>query len=290
MITHSGPTVGAKGNLVAISCRVCEFIHLDPIPDTEIYRDGTYHKVVKPAMLDEHTEDGRWWDAIYGDWFTLIGKHSLSGYRSLLDIGSGTGDFVKAADAWGFKSNGIEPDKDMAALDKDVWNCEYGDVEDNWQWEIISCHWAMEHFYDPSHFLNWTRDKLMEDGLLLATIPNDFSAIQKNAVSQSVLFDSDIADYYWLNEHHVNYWNYDSFYKFLNRHGYDILEVYGSWEPERYLLRGMSYLNNHLLGRRLHSTRKQSDLAMTREERIDKYLKLGREGRGRDLTFLARKI
>ena len=287
MTTHSGSIVGTKDKLVAIDCEACGFIHLDPIPDTGVYKSGRYHKIVKPAMLDEHIEDDQWWDMIYWDWLSLIEKQGISSRGSLLDIGSGTGDFVKAADAFGFKSNGVEPDKDMAALDKDVWNCEYGDVNDNWQWEIISCHWAMEHFYNPSHFLNWAREHLMEGGLLLATIPNDYSALQHQVM---LLGAFTIPNYYWLNENHVNYWYYDSFYKFLNRHGYDILEVYGSWEPEMYLLSGTNYLKDHLLGRRLHSNRKQTDLAMVREERVNKYLKLGKEGRGSDLTFLARKI
>ena len=284
MTQHSGPIVGQRDNLTAIDCEHCEFIHLDPIPDTAIYREGFYHREVKPDMLKDYTEDRQWWNSVYGDWMVLLYTHR--NVRRLLDIGSGTGDFVTAAASLFPIVLGAEPDENMANLNSMVMQAEYAEVNST-GWDVISSHWTLEHLPDPAHFFRWTRDRLDDGGLLLLTIPNDFSPLQQQVMDYGLL---SIPDYYWLNEHHSNYWNHASFTKLLTRHGYEVLEVYGSWEPEQYLLNGVNYLRDHKLGRTIHGDRQTMDLQLSREVRLAKYLQMGREGRGRDLTFLARKI
>ena len=283
MANHSGPIVGRRDSLVAIACETCNFIHLDPIPDNDkVYTGGAYHRHIKPDYRKEYDEDSEWWNAVYGDWLSLISKRTSN--TRLLDVGAGTGHFVYHAEDMGFHSIGIEADDNMVIEGGDIFWSRYED----WtylNYGIISAHWVLEHLPDPNHFLQWTRDRLVDDGLLLLTIPNDFSAAHAR-----IILEAHELGYYWLNAMHINYWDKQSFSSLLKRNGYEVLSVYGSWEPEDALLNGQNYLADHKLGRKLHRNRMEHDLALTREKRMEKYLKLGSVGRGRDLTFLARKV
>ena len=142
----------------------------------------------------------------------------------------------------------------------------------------------MEHFSDPVHFLNWAYNILVPNGILLVTIPNDFSSIQEEA-AHHISRPS-----YWLNPTHTNYWPALEFPSFLKRHNFHVIHAYGSWEPEKYLLTDMIYLDDHKLGRYLHSERKRRDLDYSPQYRKEKYLIMGAQGRGRDMTFMAKKI
>lgn len=285
MTTHSGPIVATKGSLTAVQCAHCGFIHLDPIPTELPYASGRYHRDVKPDYRKEYDEDAEWWSAVYGDWLTLL--YTSYPVRRLLDVGSGTGHFARVASTLFPTVLGIEPDERMASLAEYlVMQGEYKDVNSG-GWHTISAHFVMEHLPDPRHFLQWARDRLAKDGLLLVTIPNDFSKLQIKY--RRTVYGLNLLESYWLNEYHISYWNHESFSRLLVNNGYEILEVYGSWEPEEYLFGGMNYLVDHTLGRTFHQNRMEMDLEMTREQRLAKYLKLGREGRGRDLTFLCRK-
>lgn len=291
MTTHSGPIVAAKDSLIAIDCSRCGFIHLDPIPTDDPYTSGEYHRNVKPDMGKEYDEDGKWWDAVYGDWLSMVDINlfiDIPYYLlDLLDTGAGTGHFVKYAYDHGWMASGIESDPYIVREELGIANKRYIDVVIG-KWVVISAHWVLEHLPDPVHFLRWSRERLTDNGLLLLTIPNDFSNIQMTY--RDIANGAGSLDSYWLNEHHNNYWNNVSFTRLLKSNGYEVLARYGSWEPELALLAGRDYLNDHSLGRKLHADRMARDLAMTREERLQKYLKLGEEGRGRDLTFLARKV
>jgi len=287
MTPHSGPVVGQRDNLIAISCELCGFIHLDPIPTKDWYSDGFYHRHVKPDYRKEYDEDSQWWNEIYGDWLEIAAANVEE--WNLLDVGAGTGHFTTVARGRHWRAFGLEADEKLASQSKYIYASRYEDFSVEDKWNVISAHFVMEHLPDPVHFLNWARERLTDDGLLLVTIPNDFSTIQKS-LEETNWVDGKVTPFYWLNGMHVNYWNGESFVWLLYANGYEVLERYGSWEPERWLMNGQIYLKDHSLGRRLHANRKHADLSMMREERLKKYLRMGQKGRGRDLTFLARKI
>ena len=285
---HSGPIVGFADwktkettELIVIYCQTCRFRHLDPLPAKDIYSSGYYHSQIKPAMRDEYSQDGKWWNAIYGDMLFAIG--SLAPNRTLLDVGAGTGDFVNFSNAHGYSAIGLEPDTSMAEHDPiHIVNCGYGDYVDR-NVGVISAHWVLEHLSDPVHFLEWAHKSLAPGGVLLITIPNDFSSIQELAAKHIA------RPYYWLHPTHTNYWPALEFPLFLRRHRFTVRQAYGSWEPEQYLLDDTIYLDDHKLGRHLHSERKRRDLDYSDEYRREKYILLGANGRGRDVTFCAVK-
>ncbi len=293
MNKHLGPIVAQFNNLKVILCSECGFRHLDPIPDTSLYANGTYHSQIKPSMESDYTEDHQWWNAVYSDWLWLVDKYAPT--KSLLDIGAGTGEFVRFARGAGWLAYGIEADKRMA----EKHNLSHGNYRDyhvlsQGLWSknsikgmgLISAHWLMEHLPDPADFLSWVHDVLTKNGILLFTIPNDFSDIQYKAMLAIG------KPYYWLHETHINYWNAASIREWLPKHGFKVIDskTYSSWQPERSLLLGQNYLEDHALGRKLHQDRKERELKMTYADRRRHMLANGLMGVGRDLTFVAKKI
>lgn len=293
---HLGPIIAQYNNLKVILCSECGFRHLDPIPDASLYANGIYHSQIKPSMESDYAEDHDWWNAIYYDWLWLVERYAPS--KTLLDVGAGTGEFVRFARGAGWLAYGIEVDKRMA----DRHNLFYGNYRDYlgvWKrgeyslWAkreingvgVISAHWLMEHLPDPVDFLSWAHDTLSKNGILLFTIPNDFSDIQHKAMLAIG------RPYYWLHETHINYWNATSIREWLPRHGFRIIDskTYGSWQPERNLLLGQNYLEDYALGRQLHNNRKERELKMTSRDRRRHMLANGLMGVGRDLSFVAVK-
>jgi SAM-dependent methyltransferase len=264
--------------LVVIYCQHCRFRHLDPIPSTDIYSSGHFYSNIKPAYRDEYSQDGKWWKAIYGDWLSLVDP--LAPNKILVDVGAGTGDFLNFALANKYSAVGLEPDTSMAEANSHIVNCGYADYIAT-DVGVISAHWVLEHFSDPVGFLQWAYKSLAPSGVLLITIPNDFSSIQETAAKK---IDRPA---YWLHPTHTNYWPALEFPSFLRRYNFTVQSVYGSWEPERYLLDGLIYLDDHKLGRHLHSERKRMDLDYSDEYRRRKYLLWGANGVGRDVTFCA---
>ena len=280
MSNHSGKLVATKDNLCAIQCDVCCFKHLDPIPDTSIYPSGIYHSTMKPTMRDDYERDLAWHQAIHRDWLVLCESH-LPNHR-LLDVGCGTGHFLNSAQTFGLDARGVEPDYDLAHSDPRVAWCEYADYSGT-DYGILSAHWVMEHLADPTHFLQWCYKRLATNGVLLITIPNDFSSMQFRAMEKIN------RPYYWLDKTHINYWS-DDFTSFLWKNGFRCFDAYGSWQPEQYLMDGLNYLDDPTLGCQLHQQRIAHDLETGDKYRRAKYQLWGWHSWGRDISYMAVKV
>lgn len=288
---HRGSVVAERNNLKVIFCDACGFRHLDPIPDTSIYASGAYHSRVKPSMEDDYAKDKPWWNMVFADWLWMVEK--LAPNKNLLDVGAGTGDFVRYAGRAGWRATGIEADRQMATKSgflagsyrdwqPDLWPPHFHKEGHG----VISAHWLMEHLADPTDFLQWAHSILIKRGLLLFTIPNDFSDPQLRAMKMIN------RPYYWLHETHVNYWNHHSIRDWLPKHGFQIVysRIYGGWRPELSLMMGDNYLDDPRVGRKIHEIRMRRELKMDSRERRKHLLAAGLMGWGRDLTFTARKV
>ena len=279
---HSGKTIAAKDDLRVIQCANCGIKHLDPIPASASadYSSGFYHCSVKPSMGEDYERDQKWWKETHLDWLSLI--PARPGGR-LLDVGSGTASFLKAAQLAGWDVVGLEPDYEMSKRDPAVLWLEYQDYLGT-RYDVVSAHWVLEHLSDASHFMRWAKARLDDLGYLLITLPNDFSEIQTRAmeiVNQP---------YYWLDKYHINYWNKMDFLQFAKCHGFETVATYGSWQPEKYLIDGMNYLEDQTLGRQFHRYRIENDLSESQRYRRGKYRLWGELGWGRDLTYILRKM
>ncbi|WP_417884616.1 class I SAM-dependent methyltransferase [Zunongwangia sp.] len=92
---------------------------------------------------------------------------------SLLDIGAGTGDFLKAASRY-YKTEGVEPNKKARAKSLEKGKQLYADTSEilNQQFSIISMWHVLEHVPDlENQFLEFNR-LLEKDGMLVIAVPN----------------------------------------------------------------------------------------------------------------------
>ncbi len=278
MNVHYGDTIGERGNLVAIDCQECKFIHLKPMPIDTVYESGEYHSRVKPDMQKEYNNDAEWWNMVYGDFLSMLDVDR----KWLLDVGAGHGHFVRYARRHKWVASGIEADPTLAKANN-FQHGPYNEIRPHMPANVISAHWVLEHLPDPTHFIQWCYNLLPMGGLVMLTVPNDFTAIQYKAAAQVG------RAFYWLNEHHINYFNRKSLSNLLSRNGFDVIRSYGSWTPEHHLLDGLNYLDDHTLGRQLHADRMRDELAMPTWLRRGLMRVNGLLSIGRDLTVVARR-
>ncbi|WP_025717657.1 bifunctional glycosyltransferase/class I SAM-dependent methyltransferase [Paenibacillus sp. 1-18] len=166
----------------------------------------------------------------YGD-HALFGLMLLEmfspGKGRLLEIGSGTGEFIHAALQSGWNAVGIEPSIDSRAYAKDKYDVDLipgywnGEIEEDaqtqeineaqnneedtdlslsHQYEAVACWHVLEHIADPIAFLTDLREQLQPDGTLYMTVPNKNSFTNEAYGAYSPLFTEEDHLYHY-SEH-----------------------------------------------------------------------------------------
>lgn len=94
--------------------------------------------------------------------------------KTLLDIGSGTGDFLSASKQYHISSIGTEPNEQARHLSHKKGNTVVKDIEDiqNKKFDVITLWHVLEHVYQPTEYLKQINDRLEDKGLLLIAVPN----------------------------------------------------------------------------------------------------------------------
>jgi SAM-dependent methyltransferase len=276
----SREVVAKRDDLRVIDCQACGFYHLQPLPTTDqmsnFYANDFWQhtKVGTRAQMDEQIA---WWAAIYGDWLTLAQKHVFD--KSLLDVGAGYGHFLDEAERKGFEAHGIEPSADVRS--RDIWRGTWEDWDSDRPYGCVSALWLIEHLPDPMKFLHWAHARLSVGGVLLATVPNDFSAAQVEAVNAGAIPN------YWLDATHLNYFTWSSFSNLLGRCGFRIVERSTLYPMELWLKAGQDYTREPGIGAKCHELVRMADLGKGREQRLRDYQNLAEIGQGREIVVVA---
>lgn len=280
---HSGPTLAERDGLTVIACHACGFAHLTEPPAGEGFYQSEFWQAYKPGALERMQAQAEWWAATYGDWLSLAEQNTLG--RTLLDVGAGYGQFVRAARERGWAATGIESSIAAAA-----WAREQGAwvLTGSWEttplerYDCISTLWLVEHLPDAERFLRWARAHLYGGGVLLAVVPNEWTREQAQA--------NRIAErkFYWLDKTHYSYFDWPTFANLLGRCGFRIVERLATWPMERFIVDGDDYTDDADLGAACHREVEQHDLRLTRAERLAFYGELAGHGDGRDMVVVAK--
>ena len=93
---------------------------------------------------------------------------------ALLDIGAGTGDFLKQAKNEGWKVTGIEPSPDARkkASEKGIALFQNIDSVSTQKFDAITMWHVLEHVPDLQHQIEWLKNHLNEKGVLFVAVPN----------------------------------------------------------------------------------------------------------------------
>lgn len=115
------------------------------------------------------------------DRIDLIKRYVSSG--ALIDIGSGTGMFLKSARENGFEVEGLEISRDAAAFGNRTWglNIKQGNLHDSVfppdRYDVVTLWHVFEHLHEPLVAVKQLYDLTKPGGLLVIAVPN-FASVQ----------------------------------------------------------------------------------------------------------------
>ncbi len=111
-------------------------------------------------------------------------------HGELLDVGSGTGAFVKEMSIKGWRAIGLEPDAEARKIAKEIFNCDLKNVEELFNlplnsFDAITLWHVLEHVHDLHNYLQQLKNLLKKEGRLIIAVPNYTS------------FDASVYKEYW---------------------------------------------------------------------------------------------
>lgn len=163
-------------------CDSCRFRFTTPIPDLNVlpkyYNSYNYDSYIdKPKSVFDKAYK-------YFRNIAINNKYNLITGRkegvAILDIGCGTGDFLKKFKTNGWQTFGIEPNTSAREIARQVNKIkvfdekEYVKLFDN-QFDVITMWHSLEHIYDLNYQLTNIKRLLLHDGIILVAVPNSDS-------------------------------------------------------------------------------------------------------------------
>ncbi len=295
---HEGNLLETKDEFKVLDCDKCGFAHLIPIPSIEeldrIYREE-YYTEEKPDYISKTQEDIEWWNCVYDERFDIF-ESSLTGkQRRVLEIGSGSGYFLKRAQQRGWIELGIEPNKIAFEYSKELGvNVKNGvfDSEISSQigeFGVVHLNEVLEHVPNPIEIIKLLKNNLIDNGLICIMAPNDFNPLQEVAQKQHGL------DSWWVAPpHHINYFNVKSLSAVLEKSGFQVVHKTVTFPIDMFLLMGDNYVGKDDMGRKCHSKRKtfENNLMKFGKSGLKQklYEKFAEVGIGREVVITAKKI
>jgi len=164
--------------LRVVVCGNCGVVHNDPIPTaTELsrfYKDE-YRQAYKKTREPKLRHSARY--------FPSTSKHIHKFWKyyqhaeKVLDIGSGSGEFVYLMRELGKDASGLEPTKDYAEfcqnrLGLNVVNGEIDHFTPPFMYDHIRLHHVVEHLRDPVNHLRLISSWLKKDGTIYVSVPD----------------------------------------------------------------------------------------------------------------------
>jgi 2-polyprenyl-3-methyl-5-hydroxy-6-metoxy-1,4-benzoquinol methylase len=167
-----------KEDFKIVECENCTFRFTNPIP--ELSDIGKYYKS-EDYVSHSSTDKG-----IMNKLYQKVRKKTLKEKKqlldkvahpkSILDIGCGTGHFLKYLSEFDYQLLGLEPDDDARAFAKESGvNAEPLDQLhhlENEKWDAITMWHVLEHVYDLQKDFKKFVDLLVPGGYLFVAVPN----------------------------------------------------------------------------------------------------------------------
>ena len=295
---HSGTLLVEKNNFKVINCNSCGFKHIIPIPTEEeldnIYKEQ-YYTVEKPLYIERMKEDAEWWEITYTDRYKTFEEQLGNKKGKILDVGSGTGYFLKTGKDRGWNTLGIEPSKQAAEYSRDELKLKIIEnqlTEKNYKefgtFDVIHLSLVLEHIPDPIKMLKIIFEMLNPGGLICVVVPNDFNPFQ------NVLSKYDNYPKWWVSPpHHINYFDFSSLKKLVQNCGFNVYLEESTFPIDIFLLMGDNYIGNDDLGRACHNKRMRLETLLSKdisnELKRKMYQNFAQLGIGREVIIYAKK-
>lgn len=307
---HRGKIVTErKGKYKVIDCQICGFKHLDPIPTEEeikeFYRKKYYSEARRRGKCKEaklisegqkrETELSWLRETAYKDrlyWFELYTK-TIPKPKCILDVGCGTGDFLKYMEEAGWIGFGMEPSEEafnkakLLGL-KNVYNTTLEEfakkiliLEDIF--DAINLMDILHHVPNPKEILEICKNFLKPGGIMCVEDPNEFNPLQLRG--QRVLNK----EMWWIVPlEHINYFNFQTLEDLLVDVGFKSTLRTTDFPMELFLLMREDYIGNEGVGSKCHQKRMDFEMALPDNLRRKIYQNLASLGMGRSCIVYAK--
>jgi 2-polyprenyl-3-methyl-5-hydroxy-6-metoxy-1,4-benzoquinol methylase/RimJ/RimL family protein N-acetyltransferase len=224
----------------------------------------------------------------------IVNKMMHGRVGSMLDVGCGEG-FAMAyfhrhgwtVEGMDYSQSGVEamnPQCMSALTTGDVDTLLQHKITTGRKYDLIWLSNVLEHVPDSISLMSQMHELLNQAGVLVVTVPNDFSPIQRELIRQG-----HITDEFWVAPpDHLSYFNESSLRRIGAATGYQIQHLIGDFPIDMFLYHpGSNYVTNKSLGPAAHMARVQLEnlLAERPIQQInDFYEAMAQVGLGRDLT------
>ena len=232
---------------------------------------------------------------ILNDFIDIDPKNS----KRFLDVGCGEGFVLRHSKDLGFSVKGIDfseygvqkhnPSVFKNFIKGNIFELLDIEIKNSCKYDVVWLENVLEHVLDPVSLMNSIHKIIDEKGILVITVPNDFSFIQDYLIKNNLIDEE-----YWIaSPDHISYFNSSNIEKFLNLNGWSIEELTGDFPIEWYLMNESSnYNKNKHVGKNAHLSRISIENLIARQDPIlvrDVWTSLAKIGATRNITmFLSR--
>ena len=307
--SHQGKILKQKSGYKIIDCKFCKFIHVIPLPtkiELSQHYTKNYYKKIKPNYIKKYKNELTYWNLIFDEKLDFLSSKIKTKTKSIFDLGSGSGYFLKRAKEKGWVVNGIEPNIIAANHSKKIGIPVINDffenlnIDDMKQVNAINLFDVLEHINNPIELLKNCRKLLKSKGIIVIEIPNDYNPLQE-IVTKSLKKEeywltllTKSRNYHWSSKmDHLNYFNFKSLSKILTNLKFKVIYQQSTFPLELFLLMGEDYLGNEKIGKKIHQKRinLEMNLMSQRNSEIKKqlYEKFAQIGIGRTAIIYAQK-
>lgn len=203
-------------------CEACGLVFTNPRPDEvnigKYYQSENYvsHTDTKKGLINFLYHQVR--KITLRKKLRWINKFTVN-KRSLLDVGCGTGYFLKTCKSNGWSISGVEPDegaREIARKNTEANISSSLDSVEKKEYDAITLWHVLEHIHDLNGSIKKLSQLLSQTGTVFVALPN------------YKCYDRKIYQEYWDGyevPRHLYHFSIDTVDKLLNKHGFKIIDI-----------------------------------------------------------------
>lgn len=240
-----------------IDCTSCGFRHLSPIPSAEtldVFYKKEYYETRKVDYIEKDLAEEAYWEIAFRERLDFVERRVVG--RRILDVGCGSGRFLRYAASRGWDGVGIEPSETAAQVGRAEGLTVLGGRLDDFEQEfsegfdLVHLKNVLEHVVDPKQVVNHCVAMLRPGGMLYVEVPNDYNLIQRIGVRIVGEGKS------WICiPDHINYFDFSTLGRLVRSSGLRVVKRDTTFPMYLFLWFGRNFIRHKEIGARMHGFR-----------------------------------